>query len=89
VGYSVPDNSGLSCARSRKRASQKSEVRLSERFFPSNRLDEIFPAITHDADRPTTMSLDRDGLKGLPPDPDPQTAHPGQGCNSRMQDTQA
>jgi hypothetical protein len=76
---SVPDNLGSSCARSRKRASQKSETRFSERFFPPNRLGEIFPAITHDADSPTPMRFDRDGLEGMPPDPDPQTAHPGQG----------
>ena len=78
-GISVPDNSGSSCARSRKRASQEAETRLSERFFPPDRLGKIFPAITHHADSPTTMRFDRDGLEGMPPDPDPQTAHPGQG----------
>ncbi|WP_407542493.1 hypothetical protein Q0M94_23145 (plasmid) [Deinococcus radiomollis] len=62
---SVPDNSGSSYARSGKRASREAETRLSERSFPPNRLGKILPAITHDADRPTTMRFDRDGLEEL------------------------
>jgi hypothetical protein len=86
--FSVPANSGSSCARRRKRASQEAKIRLSERFFPPNRLGKIVPAIAHHADRPTTMRFDRDGVESMPPDPHPQTAPPRQSHPCRSITTQ-